>query len=86
MTMRYVIADRSNGRPYVARAYASQAEADRELAGLLLPYPPDHEWRARLHVRQLWEVDECEVKPPGRPRLSPEVVVDRAEDDGVRAD
>lgn len=61
--MPHVIWDEEDRRPYVHRDYPSREVAERELAGLLKPYPTGHPWRARLVVRE----GTCGVREPGRP-------------------
>lgn len=46
----FVIAWRKTGRQYIHRAWPTEAEATRELADLLKPYPPGDPWRERLTV------------------------------------
>lgn len=48
----WAIVDLKNGRPYFPQLWTKKL-AEQELAGLLWPYPKDHEWRRRLVV-QLW--------------------------------
>ncbi len=49
----YVIVD-VTGRRYIPRSFASIAEAARELADLLRPYPAAHPWRKRLSIAPRW--------------------------------
>lgn len=49
---KWAIVDLKNGRPYIPQLW-TKAEAQRELEGLLSPYPEGHEWRLRLSVA-LW--------------------------------
>lgn len=66
----FVIVDRASGRPYVGRAYATEGEAERELASLLWPYPTDHEWCRRLFVRPCSADESMVLRTPGRPRIA----------------
>jgi hypothetical protein len=50
--MKHFICDKNAGRStvYIPRGWDTAEEAAAELADLLMPYPPRHEWRRRLRV------------------------------------
>lgn len=49
----WVIWDGWEERPYIARAWPSEAAARTELATLLRGYPEQHLWRRVLTVREV---------------------------------
>ena len=51
---------------YIKRSWLTRAEAEKELASLLWPYPPKHEWRKRLEVRP------CVLTPADAARIERE--------------
>lgn len=48
----WIIYDTVAKKEYVDVKYATEQKAKRELADLLRPYPPGHEWRNRLLVKE----------------------------------
>jgi hypothetical protein len=53
---------RAIGEAYIARAWTTRDEARRERSELLRGFPPNHEWRKRLYVR---DVEGVTRKPQG---------------------
>lgn len=49
----WAIWDSWQERPYIARGWPTEAEAQSELESLLKPYPERHLWRRTLTVRKL---------------------------------
>lgn len=61
-TPRFIIADITNGKPYVMVVFQTESVAVAELEELLRPYPLEHEWRRRLVVRK---ADGCGKRGTG---------------------
>jgi len=68
----WVIFDRK--RQYICVYYKTEQEAAREMEDLLRYYPPDHEWRKRLHVEF---VEDMPLVLPGEPPYGYRHVEDR---------